>query len=209
MSVRARRKLSSAGANTKSSRRNKNKNDEGVQPPKANDTDRNNWKIMKTKIQHIILNSGKSQLSRLRDQSESDLLVMRAALGGEARSIALNFVGLELQARLRDGWAHVEFRRNDKAVLATFIAGGSNDADCWRAGTERFYELLSGRLVPSLPAPLTKPNCIPWCASIFRREFGSLGEDEIRTLAFLERTVAWAVFFESRPKCANLAQDRP
>jgi hypothetical protein len=64
-------------------------------------------------IQHLLLNSGESQLSPLNHQSVSDLNLLRLAIHGGALKVPLNLCGFELQLYQREGWAHVEFRRND------------------------------------------------------------------------------------------------
>jgi hypothetical protein len=148
-------------------------------------------------IQHLLLNSGESQLSPLNHQSVCDLKLLRMAIRGDALKVPLNLCGFELQLYQREGWAHVEFSRNDVTVLESFSTSNSNDTACWCACTERFRDLVSCRFVPHSPVLLLKLASIPWCASLLRRDFSSLSDGQIVTLAFLQRSVAWEVYFES------------
>lgn len=162
---------------------------------------------MKTRvIHHLILNSGRSQFSPLKDQSRHDLKQTRMLIRCGGLQTPWNLCGFEFHLHQKGGWAHVEARSHDVLVLESFTAGDTNGTACWRACTEHFRHLTSCGLVQHLPVTLVKPASNPWCASLFPLGFESLSEGEIRTLARLIRTIAWAVFFEFRSDGADPAQ---
>ena len=161
---------------------------------------------MKTQqIQHLLLNFGESQVSPLKYQSKHELKLLRRFISGGCRT-PWNLCEFEFHVHHQRGWAHVESRCRNVQVLDSFIAAGTNDAACWGACMEHFHHLTSRGLMPHMPVLLQKPASIPWCASLYRLGLDSLSEDEAEKLAFLERTIAWAVYFEFRRDGADPAQ---
>jgi len=91
-------------------------------------------------IHHLILNSGRSQFSPLKDQSRHDLKLARMLIRCGGLQTPLNLRGFEFHLHQKDGWAHIEARSHDVLVLESFIHRGGQQ---WRCLLARMHGALS------------------------------------------------------------------